>query len=215
MKNKTGAPEKYDAAFIKRLEFFTDDPRPLCTKNIISNVLIAKLLKVSKESVRRWRTVGSEHYQKAFKKAIDSLQNIIFAGDIKIGLIERAKGFKQHKFTQELQRTEIILPALSKLSVKRLHDYARTEMHLKFEKGIPRAIIESMIHQAAEKMTKSKLIIVKHEITDVAADPVAASKVLPNIEKGNPDAWQFSNDVNVNVTNLADIAAVMTAKRKK
>jgi hypothetical protein len=210
----SGAPEKYNIEFLNRLDFFIDDPRPLARNGVISNVLVAKLLKVDKETVRHWRTPGSGHYQKEFAEKITTLQEVIYAGDIKIGQIEKAKGYTQHKFTRELKETGIILPALSKMSVKQLKEYARFELKLKVDPKVLRVMLEYQIRQAAETLKKKELIVVRHETVNMPSDNGAAENVLSNI--GDPkNRWNFKKQLEHGVTNdLADLMKEISGTTK-
>jgi hypothetical protein len=210
------APSKYKKEFLDTLKTYEDNPISLSNNGKISNTKLATLFKVDKGTIGNWLTPGSGYYEPAFAKYINKLQEKIYCNDIKIGIIERARGYTEHKFTSEIKETGIILPALSKLSLKRLKEYARYELKLKFESNILWAMLEHQIRTTAEEMKKSELIITKHETKNIPADPAAAKMVLPNIQpKGDKENWDLKDDVNVNVTNLADIAAIMSAKNRK
>lgn len=196
---KRGCPEQYCEKFVETLLFFIDDPRSLATRNVLSNVKIAKLLKVSPETVKRWRTIGSGYYKKPFAEAIEKLQEVIYSGEIKMGLIDKARGYTEHKYTRELQTKGVTLPALSKMSVKQLLEYARHKLKLRLKKTMARYEIELAIREAAETAETSEMVIVKHESKNIAADVAAAERVLSNI--GTPEKrWQFKQQTEMTVS---------------
>jgi hypothetical protein len=212
--NKKGAPTKFSNDYIEVLKKYSDDPRPLATDGEISNQKVADILNVSKETVRLWRTPCSGAYIREFRLVLDKLQNKIYAGLIKRGLIERAIGGKQVRIIKEQQRPR--LPALSKMSKQSKIDYGNTVLKLSLNRKMSETDIENAIREAADAQTE--LVITSTETTVLPADPTAAKIVLPNLQdKDADDNWQFKDEVEHNVTfsSLMLRAAKIMKDRKK
>ncbi|MDD5328070.1 MAG: hypothetical protein PHY02_09720 [Phycisphaerae bacterium] len=195
------APTKYKKEFLTILATYEDNPLALTDNGKISNTKLAKIFKVDKSTIGNWLTPGSGYYEPAFAKMIRRLQNVIYCGEIKESAIERAKKHKQHKFTYEPKEVRVMLPPLSKMGKKALLEYARYALKIKVDSKLTKPIIEHEIRTAAQGMIKTEMVVTKHEITDVPADPAAIKMVVPNIQpKDDLEPWKFEETVTVDAS---------------
>jgi hypothetical protein len=66
---------------------------------------IAKLLRVSVETLRRWRTRSGPYYRADFAAAVTQAIEEIDAGKIKRSMIQRAQGYTQRRTVTEIRDT--------------------------------------------------------------------------------------------------------------
>ncbi len=97
---KKGRPTQYKADYARMIREMADNPESILVRGQVSVTKIAKLIGVSPETVRLWRTLvaGRENqYQPEFAAAIAACQAAVDTDAIKRSMIARAKGFTQKK----------------------------------------------------------------------------------------------------------------------
>ena len=201
--------DKYNEGFVDRLKFFLDCPVALITKGVISDTKIAILLNVSRETVRRWRTIikGFEGlYKPKFAETCHLLQEQVDTGDIHKAMTSKAKGFTQIKVVREPKTTKPELPALSSMNKKALLKLAKTKLGLKLSSKLTIPEIKFEITRKADEMSVTKLVITKRETVTQAGSETAAQLVLQNIGE-TKKRWQAKQQLQVSGSVQTNIAA--------
>jgi ABC-type uncharacterized transport system permease subunit len=99
-KIKQGRPTRYKPDYAAMIAELAANPESILVRGQVSVTKIAKLIGVSPETVRLWRTLvaGRENqYQPEFAAAIAACQNAVDTDAIKRSMIARARGFVQKK----------------------------------------------------------------------------------------------------------------------
>lgn len=97
---KMGRPTQYKADYARMIAGMADNPESILARGQVSLTKIAKLIGVTPETIRLWKTPvpGRENqYQPEFAAAIAACQTAVDTDAIKRSMIARAKGFVQKK----------------------------------------------------------------------------------------------------------------------
>ena len=200
-KKIAGAPTKYEPEFADRAYFFCAET------GVISKAKLAKLLGTNRRTIVRWLDPEGDQYQKDFADALKKAQEGIDSGAIKQSIIKRAQDHTETRVYRELQRVGPKLPDWS-LSKKGLILYAEEVLKLEISGKLTKDEIRVKIEVAVEKKTTEAMKRVREEDTKQHGDVAAARLVLPNIGP-EKERWTEKQKLDVNVTSLADIAALM------
>ncbi len=177
---------------------------------------IATVVNIPLRTFNRWRNPESQYYKpglvEKMNKAHEELVEKIEAGKIKGAMIKRAQPYTRVKKFKELQTVGPDMPAMSSLDKKALHLLA-VKFNVKFDKSTTNGVLKIKIQQAVLEQRSEKMVTVRQEEERMHGDVNAAKFVLPHIGPVEK-RWIPQEKLEVEGKSLADIAAIMSGKRK-
>jgi len=212
-----GRKSSYKLEHAKRVRDLIMELVPLNGKGELAYGKIAKALGVPARTMREWRNPDSKHFKPDFAKSVKDAESELFegldSGEVKRGVIERAKGYKRIKKIKELVTKGPRRPPLSVMTKDDLLEYAKKELNLKLEGKLSKGVIILAIEEEINNQTNDVMKLVRQEEEQMPADVAAARLVLSNI--GPKDKrWLEKQEVGVAGKSLADIAAIMQCKQR-
>ena len=213
---KTGQQQKYTDSYAERVgEIIAGFPLTRDRKLAVGK--IAKALGVSARTMLRWRTVGGEFYKPGFVKAIAAAEkklceNIDLNKTKRAAIIRAKGGFKTKKIIEKPFIEGPAMPALGTMDKKAMQLCAKN-LGLKADDEDTKGVLKIKIHNAVLAQQKEVMKVVSKETTTLPPDVGAIKLVVANIG-AEQDRWIEKQELTVEGKSLADIAAIMSGRKK-
>ena len=143
---------------------------------------IAKYLKVTAYTLRRWRNPAHKDYKKEFAESLGPLQEDVDIGRVKTDTIRAAGRHILHKTVREPQ-IDGPAPVRAGYGKSELVEYAATilEPSLNLDSSMSKPAMLVKIDAAITKQTKRKMVVVRTEAQERMGQPAAQALVHANL----------------------------------
>lgn len=176
---KHSSPEtKYEPAIAEQVKLMVIELGCVNQRGEIAWGRIARLIGVSVETLRNWRTKSSPYYHEEFAGSVNEAVASVDTGAIKRGLIEAAKPHAVVKRVRVMKAVGPQPPPKSWTKTETLA-FARLKLGLDLDEELSKVEIRLIIEAECEKRSKEKMVTVREERTR-EQDIGAAKFVLPN-----------------------------------
>lgn len=208
----------YKPEFTERVREIIFLTKPVKSNGELEYGKLAKVMGIKQRTFNSWRNPESQYYKtelaQAIIKAHKELIESIDAGLIKKAMIARSKPYTRVKKTKELKTIQPYVPGLSGLDKAALLMIAGKLGVKDVDSRTTKGVLKIRIAEEVEAQTKQSLVVVKEEEERMHGDVNAAKFVLPHIGPKD-ERWIPQEKLEVEAQSLADIAAIMTSKRKR